>query len=90
MYSTNLIEQSLFVTQQEHPKGQTGGWPSVGLALELTEEFMILRSCRTTLADPSPARSALRYEFDGGMFDAGVEGGEFHAFAGRAGVGPRH
>jgi hypothetical protein len=21
------------------------------------------------------------YDFDGGMFDAGVEGGEFHAFA---------
>jgi hypothetical protein len=32
--------------------------------------------------EPSPARAALRYDFDGRMFDAGVEGGEFATFAG--------
>jgi hypothetical protein len=31
----------------------------------------------------SPARTALGYDFDGGRCDAGVEGGEFHASAGR-------
>ena len=32
--------------------------------------------------DHSRAPAVFVYDFDGGMFDAGVEGGEFHAFAG--------
>jgi len=63
-------------------RSKTGGWPSVGLAADLTEPLSFsARSAQPRLA-PSAVRPALSYDLDGGMFDARVEGAEFHALAG--------